>query len=82
MDESPEDAWRRIAIQNRAEADARRISVDDHSAKVEAFKRYQGDTIISELTGEPETFDDWGYAAEARAAFIAGAAWARSVSNG
>lgn len=73
--------WRRQAAMNRREADDRRIAVDDQSAWTEAHKRYDGDTIISEVTGEPESFDDWGYAEEARAAFMAGVAWAREVSN-
>lgn len=74
------ESWRKAAIQNRAEADGRRISVDDQSAKVEAHKRYDGDTIVNE-EGETVSFDDWGYAEQARAAFMAGVAWAREVSN-
>jgi len=45
-------------------------------ARAEAFKRYDGDRIISEVTGEEESHDDWGYAEMERQAFIAGAAWA------
>lgn len=79
--EARAEAWRKTAIQNRAEADNRRISVDDQSARVEAGKRYDGDTIVNE-EGETVSFDDWGYAEQARAAFMAGVAWAREVSNG
>lgn len=44
-------------------------------ARAEAFRRYDGDTIIDENTGEPTSFDDWGYAETARQAFIAGVEW-------
>lgn len=44
-------------------------------ARAEAYKRYDGDTIIDENTGEPTSFDDWGYAETARRAFVAGVEW-------
>lgn len=48
-------------------------ALDD--ARAEAYKRYDGDTIIDENTGEPTSFDDWGYAETARRAFVAGVEW-------
>ncbi|MDL5351167.1 hypothetical protein [Microbacterium sp. zg-YB36] len=49
-------------------------------ARAEAFKRYDGDTILDENTGERVSHDDWGYAETARQAFIAGAEWARPAA--
>lgn len=44
-------------------------------ARAEAWKRYDGDRTVSEITGEEESHDDWGYAETAREAFVAGAQW-------
>ena len=48
-------------------------------ARAEAFKRYDGDRVVSEVTGEEESFDDWGYAETARQAFVAGVEWTREA---
>lgn len=56
--------------------------VDLVLARDEAFKRYDGDTIIDDNTGEEVSHDDWGYAETARQAFIAGVAWATNQPNG
>ena len=45
------------------------------AAREEAHRRYDGDTVVSEVTGERESHDDWGYAECQRAAFIAGTEW-------
>jgi hypothetical protein len=50
----------------------------EDEARAEAFKRYDGDRIIDENTGEEVSHDDWGYAETARHAFIAGVEWAAS----
>lgn len=50
-----------------------------NDARAEAFKRYDGDTILDENTGEQVSHDDWGYAETARQAFIAGAEWASAA---
>lgn len=78
------DAWRTM---NRVRDELVRISSlsaeqgVEAQARRESFKRYDGDTIVSEITGETESFDDWGYAEAARAAFIAGAVWASGVRD-
>lgn len=52
-----------------------RLIASPANAEAEARRRYDGDTIIDENTGEPTSFDDWGYAECQRAAFVDGAAW-------
>lgn len=47
-------------------------------ARAEAYRRYDSDRNVSEITGEEESVDDWGYADTARQAFIAGAQWQAS----
>lgn len=49
---------------------------DGVTALQEAFRRYKGDQVYSEATGEMESFDDYGYAEASREAFVAGSAWA------
>lgn len=45
-------------------------------ANGEALKRYDGDWIIDDRTGEEVGYDDWGYSEAERRAFVAGAEWA------
>lgn len=54
-----------------------RGTVTDAEVTQEAHRRYDGDTIIDENTGEPTSHDDWGYAECQRQAFIAGVSWAQ-----
>lgn len=44
-------------------------------ARGEAFNRYDGDRQYNDLTGQEESFDDWGYSECERRAFIAGVEW-------
>lgn len=48
----------------------------ERTARQEAYRRYQGDRVYSDETGEMESHDDYGYADTARDAFVAGAEWA------
>jgi len=57
-------------------SDGARMSTREQEARTEAFKRYDGDRIIDENTGEETSHDDWGYAETARQAFLAGVGWA------
>lgn len=52
------------------------------AARREAHRRYDGDTIIDENTGEPTSFDDWGYAETERRGFIAGVEWVLELLAG
>lgn len=47
----------------------------ERAAKAEAHKRYDGDRVFDDLTGEEVSFDDWGYSETERAGFVAGATW-------
>ena len=48
------------------------------AATEEASQRYNGDVDVN--TGE--SFDDWGYSAAERQAFVAGAVWERKAQAG
>ena len=50
----------------------------EQEARAEAYRRFTGDTIVDENTGETVPFDDYGYAETERKGFIAGALWAAS----
>ena len=50
----------------------------EEEARTEAYRRFTGDTIVDETTGETVPFDDYGYAETEHKGFIAGAVWAAS----
>lgn len=58
-------------------ADHERQGTPPTGAHEEAHRRYDGDTIVDDETGEPTSHDDWGYAECQRQAFVAGAGWAQ-----
>lgn len=65
----------------RAEERERIAQIADNieqEARAEAYRRFTGDTIVDETTGETVPFDDYGYAETEREGFIAGAVWAAS----
>lgn len=84
MDRIGEDGWC-LCVKNGAQTEVRdaiAALIAEHEqrttadASAEAFRRYDGDTVIDDNTGEPTSFDDWGYAETARRAFVDGAQWA------